>query len=95
VPSVERFPTFLIKVSLKITMGLELEALASDATRYIHLTMMNKIALQFVGCWINHFRQTDLLPAKALEFELGQLGFKIKNIEEFISTTPKKSLQQP
>jgi hypothetical protein len=49
--------------------------------------MLNKIALRRLYCWINHVRQQDLFQTKVLGFELGQLGFKITNIDEFTSTT--------
>lgn len=49
--------------------------------------MLNKIALRRLHCWVNNFSQQDLFQAKVLGFELGQLGFKIKNIDEFTSTT--------
>lgn len=47
--------------------------------------MLNQIALRRLRCWINDARHQDLFQAKALGFELGQLGFKIENIDEFTS----------
>ncbi len=49
--------------------------------------MLNKIALRRLHSWINHPRQRDLFQMKVLGFELGQLGFKITNIDQFTSTT--------
>ena len=49
--------------------------------------MLNQIALRRLRCWVNDSRQPDLFQAKVLRFELGQLGFKIKNIDEFTSIT--------
>ncbi|MEB3177784.1 MAG: hypothetical protein VKL59_01890 [Nostocaceae cyanobacterium] len=49
--------------------------------------MLNKIALRRLRCWLNHSSQQDPIQAKVLGLELGQLGFKINNIEVFTSTT--------
>jgi hypothetical protein len=49
--------------------------------------MLNNLALRRLRCWINFSREQDLFQTKALEFELGQLGFKITNIAQFTSVT--------
>jgi hypothetical protein len=49
--------------------------------------MLNKIALRRLRCWIDSSSQPDLFQSKVLGFELGQLGFKIKNIDRFTSIT--------
>jgi hypothetical protein len=49
--------------------------------------MLNKIALRRLRCWIDSSSQPDLFQSKVLGFEVGQLGFKIKNIDRFTSIT--------
>ncbi|MDF5723162.1 MAG: hypothetical protein PUP91_22360 [Rhizonema sp. PD37] len=49
--------------------------------------MLDKIALRRLLAYVNHSGQKDLFQAKVLEFELGQLGVKVKNIDKFTSTT--------
>jgi len=49
--------------------------------------MLNKIALVRLYYLINYPREKDLYQAKVLSFELGQLGFKVDNIEVYTSTT--------
>jgi hypothetical protein len=47
--------------------------------------MLNIIALRRLRCWIDNSSQPDLFQSKVLGFELGQLGFKITNIDRFTS----------
>lgn len=47
--------------------------------------MLEQIALRRLYCWIHNPTQKDLLQGNVLGFELGQLGFKITNIDEFTS----------
>jgi hypothetical protein len=47
--------------------------------------MLEQIALRRLYCWIHDASQKDPFQGKVLSFELGQLGFKISNIEEFTS----------
>lgn len=49
--------------------------------------MLDRIALRRLRCWIDNASQPDIFQAKVLGFELGQLGFKITNIDRFTSTT--------
>ncbi len=49
--------------------------------------MLNEIALRRLKCWTISSREKDLFQSRALGFELAQLGFKLKNIEDFTSTT--------
>lgn len=49
------------------------------------LYRLDKIALRHLRCWVNRAGQPDLLQSKVLGFELGQIGFKIDNLEEFTS----------
>jgi hypothetical protein len=51
------------------------------------MDMLNPIALRRLRCWINYPRQQDLSQSKILGLEVGQLGFKIANINEFTSIT--------
>ena len=53
------------------------------------LNMLDKIALRRLRCWIHHPKQQDLFQTKVITFELGQLGYKINNIEKFTSITRK------
>jgi hypothetical protein len=47
--------------------------------------MLEQIALRRLYCWIHNSSHKDPIQAKGLSFELGQLGFKIGNINEFTS----------
>jgi hypothetical protein len=58
--------------------------------RVIDWDMRNNIALRRLGHWVNQPGAQDLFQTKALEFELGQLGFRIGNIAEFTTTTREK-----
>jgi hypothetical protein len=49
--------------------------------------MLNQIALRRLRCWVQQTREPDLLQAKAIGFELGQLGYKFENINEFTATS--------
>jgi hypothetical protein len=49
--------------------------------------MLNTIALRRLRCWIDNSSQPDIFQSKVLGFELGQLGFKITNIDRFTSIT--------
>ncbi len=53
------------------------------------LNILDKIALRRLRCWIHHPKQQDLFQGKIITFELGQLGYKINNIEKFTSITRK------
>lgn len=50
-------------------------------------TILSCIALRRLHCWVNQLGQKNLFQTKALGFEIGQLGFKIENIDDFTSIT--------
>lgn len=50
--------------------------------------MLNTVALRRLRCWINDSSGApDLLQAKVLALELGQLGFRLENMAIFTATT--------
>jgi hypothetical protein len=48
--------------------------------------MQNNIALRRLGDWVNQPGPQDIFQSKGLGFELGQLGFRISNIDQFTTT---------
>jgi hypothetical protein len=48
---------------------------------------LNLICLQRLRCWIDRDRQPDPIQAKIFQLELGQIGFRVLNIEQFTATT--------
>jgi hypothetical protein len=52
--------------------------------------MLNKIALRRLGYWVNEPGPQDIFQAKVLEFELGQLGFKISNLAILMNSPPPR-----
>jgi hypothetical protein len=47
---------------------------------------LNEISLRRLRCWIDLEQEPNSIQTEALVFELGQLGFRIQNIDRFTST---------
>ncbi len=48
---------------------------------------LNEICLRRLRCWIDLDRQPDLIQAQVFQLELGQLGFRVNQIDRFTATT--------
>lgn len=59
----------------------------ADAKSYPDLTMLDTIALRRLHGWINYPRERDFFQSKVLGLEVGQLGFRFENLDEFTSMT--------